>query len=53
MSLPGFVLKSMYPEEDRSQLYSGYTKVLHYRVLLRLLKTFIAKQYVLINYFVM
>ena len=52
MSLPGFVLKSMYPEEDGSHLSSGYTMVLPYRVLLRLLKTFIATQCVLINYLV-
>jgi hypothetical protein len=37
MSLLGFELKSMYPEEDGSKLSSGYTMVLPYRVLLRLL----------------
>ena len=37
MSLLGFVLKKMYPDEDGSKLSSGYTMVLLYRVLLRLL----------------
>ena len=37
MSLLGFVLKSTCPEEDGSKLSSGYTMVLPYRMLLRLL----------------
>jgi hypothetical protein len=37
MSLLGFILNSMYPEEDRSLLSSVYTMVLPYIVLLRLL----------------
>jgi hypothetical protein len=37
MSLLGFAMKLTYPEEDGSQQSSGYTTVLPYRVLLRLL----------------
>jgi hypothetical protein len=33
MSLLGFVLKSMYLEEDRSYLSTSYTMVLPYRLL--------------------
>ena len=35
----GFVLKSMYPEEDRSYLSTGYTMVLPYRLLTSIFKT--------------
>jgi hypothetical protein len=43
MSLLDFVLDSLYPDEDGSYLFFGYTMVLPYRVLLRDLPTFIAK----------
>jgi hypothetical protein len=33
MSLLGFVVKSMYPEEDGNQLSSGYTMVQSYCIL--------------------